>query len=131
MSHIRWALPLALSFGLFACGWEKSSTPAQNGGSAPSGASSEGAASGSQGSAGKVEKATAAVAEAQSLIEKITGYLEDDKLDLAKTAFAQLTALKGQLPASYQAQVDNLGTIIDAKELGNSASDLFKSLGGG
>lgn len=135
MSQLKWALPLALSVSLSACSGEESSTPAPDAGSNPSGA-----AAGSQDPAGKVadeldgsvdEATEAAVTEAKALIEKVTGHLEDNKPDLAKTAFAQLEALKSQLPASYQAQIDTLGGLIEAKGLGEKANNLLDSLGGG
>ncbi|MFH1834019.1 MAG: hypothetical protein ABH877_03255 [bacterium] len=163
MSHLRWALPLALSFGLFACGGENTTAAAPEGGSAASGA-----APGSQDSTGatadepvgkvdepvkmvdqevkkvgeevkqvgeqvgeQVKDVTAsATAEADTLIEKITAYLEENKLDLAKTAFAQLATLKDKLPASYQAQIDKISSLIESKGLGDKANNLIKGLGG-
>ena len=146
MSHFSWTLPLALSFGLFACGGEDSTAPAPEGG-----VEASGAASGSQDSTGtsnagldenvgdqlgedlgeKVkDSAESAMAEADTLIETVTAYLQENKLELARTAFAKLSALKDQLPASYQAQIEKLRSLIEGSGLGDKANDLIKGLGG-
>ncbi len=141
MSHLRWALPFALSFGLFACGAEDSSTPtpADEPGTsdpAPAGQDSNGEVAEELG--GKVDElgeqvedaAASAVAEADGLIEKVTAYLGENKLELAKKAFAQLEALSDTLPASYQAQIEKIRSLVEANGLEDKAGKLLDDLGG-
>lgn len=70
-----------------------------------------------------------AVAQADGLIAKITAYLEENKVDLAKKAFAQLETLKDKLPASYQDKIASLGGLIDKAGLGDKAKGLAEGLG--
>lgn len=141
MSHLRWALPFTLSFGLFACGAEDSSTPTPAGepdASNPAPDSQDSSDEVVEDIGGKVEElggevedaAESAMAEADGLIEKVTAYLGENKLELAKKAFAQLEALSDKLPASYQAQIEKIRSLVEANGLGDKAGKVLDDLGG-
>lgn len=140
MMYARWALALALSVGLVACGGED---PAQ---ADPSTGQDEGAGpglaeSGSQDPTGAIadevgdvietveDTAEKAVAQADDLIAQITDFLEQDKLELAKEALGQLESLQGLLPASYQEKIDEVRKLIEASGLGDQAKKLTDGLG--
>ncbi len=99
MMHARWALTLALSVGLVACGGEEPSkvdpSADQDGGSGSDLADPaaqdpvDAVTDGVEDAVEKVEDtAEKAKTQADDLISQITGYLEQDKLELAKTALA-------------------------------------------
>ena len=115
MLHSRLALALAFSVLLASCGGEESpasTSPADL--PAEGGSGSEEVAPASQDPVGDVveaaeELAGDAVARADSLLEEITSYLADHKIDLAQTAQAR--------------------SLIDAAGLGDQAKKLTEGLG--
>src|SRR5690349_16799260 len=58
--------------------------------------------------------ANAADAQAQTLIQQVTDYIKNNKLDSADQALKQLEAMKSKLSPDMQKQVDNLRTMLDA-----------------
>jgi hypothetical protein len=135
MLHSRLALALAFSVLLASCGGEESpasTSPADL--PAEGGSGSEEVAPASQDPVGDVveaaeELAGDAVARADSLLEEITSYLADHKIDLAQTALDQLVALQDKLPASYQDRIAQARSLIDAAGLGDQAKKLTEGLG--
>jgi hypothetical protein len=66
-----------------------------------------------------------ATAKATELINQITTYVKDNKLDLADKAVVQLEALKPQLPASYHGKIDSAKSMVDAAKKGQGLKGLL------
>ncbi len=70
----------------------------------------------------KIETAAddATIAQAQSQIDQVMGYIKENKFDLAEKALAQLDKIKGSLPAGIQSQIENAYKALDvAKKAGS------------
>ena len=140
MFQRKWAIAPVLAVVSFACSVESESTitlPASDddavtGADDPDGGAAVGdvVESVEDTVEGAVEGATeAAKAQADELIEKIKGYLGEDKLDLAKQALATLESLQDKLPAAYQDKIQQVRDLIDASSLGDKAKKLGEGLG--
>lgn len=60
------------------------------------------------------------IAQAQGLLDQITGYLKEHKFELAQKAFDQLDSMKGSLPAEWAARIETARTALNAAKLTNS-----------
>jgi hypothetical protein len=128
-SRLRLALVLTAAVGLSACG--KSEEPEEK--KAPEAGAveeektmvekaaevaEEGAEKASEMSTAAMEKgaemADAAVAKAEELIQQAKDYIGNKELGLAEEMMEQLRKLRDSLPASLQAQIDQLETMLSA-----------------
>ena len=67
-------------------------------------------------------------AKATELLNQVTTYVKENKLDLAEKALVQLEKLKPQLPAAYQSKVDTARTMFDTAKKGQGLKDIGSGL---
>jgi hypothetical protein len=60
--------------------------------------------------------AEANTAKATSLLEQLTQYIQDNKVDLADKTLSQLDGMKDSLPASLQEKIESARTALNAKK---------------
>jgi hypothetical protein len=67
----------------------------------------------------------AATAEAQTLLEQVTNYIKENKLELAEQTLNKLEAMKGRLPAEWASKIEDARKMLAAAKLAGGAGGVL------